>query len=113
MQNLRDFKLEEAFQTFPGNEGVLTKLYLRHYVKPSKEDTSPDTDCGQVVREELAIGGPPFLYLSKKGLVIDPIFRPMLKSCGPSVTVPFGELRPYVRKESPLGPLVEERSEKK
>ena len=112
------FELEEAFQTSPGSKDssgpILAKLYLRHYVKPPEKDAPPDTDCGKVVREKLSLGGfRPLLFLNQDGLAIEPPLPHVLIACGPSVTVPFGELRPYVRKESPLGPLVEERSEKK
>jgi hypothetical protein len=109
--------LEEAFRTSPENEAesgaILAKLYLRHYVKPPREEAPPDIDCEEIVRQRISEKDEPFrpiLYLSRKGLVIEPPLPHMVQDCGPPVTVAYSELRPYVQRGSILRFLVDART---
>lgn len=104
------FAIEEAFRISPGDDAesaaVLARLYLRHYVKQPDEEV----DCEEIVREHLSERDLPFnplLYLSQKGLVIDPPLPYMVKACGPAVTIPYPELRRFVKRGSTLRLLVD------
>jgi len=121
------FTLQDAFQTSSASSakaevaGVLAKLYLRHYVKPHVDRRTyaklsvqaARRDCEQVVRQSMSRKDEPFsplLYLSQKGLVIEPILAHGDSECGPPVTVPYCELRPFVKRGSTLRLLIDART---
>ncbi len=115
------FAIEEALQTSSGgaaeaqSAAILAKLYLRHYVKPAPGE-APVDNCEEIVREIVSGKDVPFgplLYLSQKGLVIDPPLPHMVMACGPAVTVPYRELRPFVKRGSMLRLLVDARTANK
>jgi len=112
------FALEEVFQTSSGgpaeaeSAAILAKLYLRHFVKPVSGE-APVDNCEEIVREVVSGKDAPFgplLYLSQKGLVIDPPLPRAVQVCGPAVTVPYRELRPFVKRGTILRLLVDART---
>ncbi len=115
------FEIEEALQTSSGgaaeaqSAAILAKLYLRHYVKPAPGE-APVDNCEEIVREIVSGKDVPFgplLYLSQKGLVIDPPLPHMVRACGPAVTVPYRELRSFVKRGTILRLLVDARTANK
>jgi len=124
----RRFELDKALQTATGKSTesdiahLLSRLYLRHYVQPSVaykwlyEKPSGEVvemSCKEIIRDRTSNEEEPFsatLYLSEKGLVISPILPYTEQECGPEVTIPYPELRPFVKRNSMLQLLVEARA---
>lgn len=115
----RSFTLEHSFRTAAGQAdqanvaALLAKLYWKHYVKPPR--TAAAEDCDVILRRNLSGEGdyaeafyPNIpLFISKKGLVMIPVFPFYADSgCAVPVTVPYNELHPFVRHSSPFYPVV-------
>ena len=116
----RKFDLNHAFQTAEGGTaegdlaGLIAKLYRRHYVKPVGPVAAED--CDDVLhritsdKNELIDAFAPHnatFFVSGQGLVVIPTFLYADSGCGPDITIPYGELRPYVKKDSMLRLLVD------
>lgn len=116
----KHFSLKNAFQTRTGSTAeadvaaVLARLYRRHYIEPPRIVAAED--CDVVLRriisntEDLVEGFSPddgILFMTSKGLVISPIFKYAFIGCAPDITVPYNEVRPFVRKRSMLRWVVE------
>lgn len=114
------FSLKNAFRTATGSTedadvaALLARLYRRHYVKPPS--IAAAEDCNVVLRriiantEDLIEGFSPddeILFMSSKGLAIRPVFKYADSGCSPDITVPYNEVRPFVRKHSMLRWVVE------
>lgn len=97
--------IEKAIGTeqISGKEAVarlMAELYLRH--------AQPDKDCRDVIGRDEETHAPAFSttqYLSVRGLVVNADL-PVLACAGP-VVIPYGELRPLLRKDSRLFLLVD------
>ena len=116
----RRFSLDHSFQTATGSTGerelatLFAKLYKRHYVKPTGP-VAPQ-DCDVILRritsddkqliDSFSPGNATF-FMVREGLVIIPTFLYADSGCGPDVTIPYGELRPFVKKDSMLRLLVD------
>ncbi|HEY6351980.1 MAG TPA: hypothetical protein VI636_21505 [Candidatus Angelobacter sp.] len=119
------FRLDQALQSSAGGASakdvavLLGNLYLQHYVKPSDAYGGPyekpsgevvQMDCKEIIRESTSGKDEPFsatLYLSEKGLVIAPALSYIQKECGPPITIPYRELRPFVKPHSMLRLVVD------
>jgi hypothetical protein len=109
------FTLKNAFQTAAGHTGeadlaaLLAGFYRKHYVKPA--GTVSAEDCSDVLNritsdsDYLIDSFSPddgILFMSGKGLVIRLALKYTDSGCGPDVTVPYSELRPFVKEDSML-----------
>jgi hypothetical protein len=108
------FSLRNALRTARGSKAeedvaaMLARLYKRHYVKPPR--TAAAEDCYVVLNRVISDGdlvdafspNDGILFMSHEGLVISPIFKYADSGCAPDITVPYSEVRPFVRTDSLL-----------
>lgn len=71
---------------------LLIKLYYRHYIKPARECHKRDVTSDTTLKT----------YFDKTGLVLIPELDHARAGCALPVTIPYKELRPFVRKNSVL-----------
>lgn len=115
----RPFGLKNAFRTDAGETdqtsvaALLAKLYKKHYVEPPPF-SAPEA-CSIILRRNMSGHGdyaevfyPNIpLFISKEGLVMIPVFPFYGDSgCATPVTIPYSELRPFVKRSSPLYSVV-------
>jgi hypothetical protein len=106
------FQIEDEWDPEAETARVLAQLYRHYYVKP--RPPAPGMDCEAVLLENMGAGvkdafspSNATLFMAKKGLVIIPFFPTRWEqSCAPPITVPYRKLRPYVKKASMLGRVV-------
>jgi hypothetical protein len=109
------FDLNSAFKTAGGGTAeeqlaeVLAKLYMRHYVNPPP--LSAPEDCSQVLRriisdhQTLVEWFSPqkvTLFLAQDGLVVFPASPYAYIGCSSDNPIPYNELTPFVRKNTPF-----------
>lgn len=109
------FDLNNAFKTASGNTAeeelaeVLAKLYMRNYVKPPPQ--SAPEDCGQMLRritsdqQSLVEWFSPqhaTLFLAQDGLMVIPAAPYAFSGCSSGNPIPYNELTPFVRKNTPF-----------
>lgn len=117
----RRFTLDHSFQTATGSTaeedlaGLFAKLYRRHYVKPTGPVAAEDCDVilRRIISDRKSLTdafspGNATLLLSKQGLAIIPTFLYADSGCGPKVTIPYKELRPFIKPHSMLRLVVDE-----
>jgi hypothetical protein len=68
---------------------LLLGLYKKHYVKPGL-DPECDEDRINYVKTIR-------MYFDRKGVVILPELAHAIQGCGPDITIPYAELRPFLR----------------
>lgn len=69
---------------------LLFELYKKHYVKP---DVDPECDEDRINHVSTIR-----MYFDRKGAVILPEMAHAIQACWPGVTIPYAELRPFLRK---------------
>jgi hypothetical protein len=106
------FQIEDEWDPVAETARVLARLYRQYYVKPR---SPTGIDCDVVLRTNMGAGvkdafspSNARLFMAKKGLVIVPVFRTRWEDyCARLTTVPYRELRLYVKKDSLLGRVVD------
>ena len=73
---------------------LLMELYRRHYVKPRDCDSAGDFTVDNFDSTTTLK-----IYFDHTGLVISPELPHAIAGCGPEITIPYQELRPFLRKE--------------
>lgn len=71
---------------------LLVEFYKRHYAKPRDCDTS-----GEFTVDDFTSDTTLRMYFDHIGLVIAPELAHAIAGCGPEVTIPYQELRPFLR----------------
>lgn len=90
------FKVQETSATLEygsvpqgATHSLLLGLYKKHYVRP-------DSECDEnEIGDDTAIK----MYFDQTGLVIAPELSHATRGCGPAITIPYPELRPFLREE--------------
>lgn len=119
--------LDTAFQTAGGSSAepelaaLFLKLYEQHYSKPpdaysgsyiGPSGVAVPMDCKEIIQQNMlghSDSLPATLYLTETGLVIRPVLPYVLDSCGAETTIPYSELRPFIKRQSILHSWVESR----
>jgi hypothetical protein len=86
--------LEDGAVPQGATHDLLIEHYRRHYVKPRDCDSSGDFTVDNFDSSTTLK-----IYFDHKGLVISPELSHAIAGCGPEKTIPYQELRPFLRKE--------------
>lgn len=84
--------LKDGVVPFGPAHSLLIKLYHRHYVKPAKECHKSDVTSDTTLKT----------YFNRTGLVLIPELEHARAGCALSLTIPYEELRPFLKKDSSL-----------